>query len=281
MHKDTHHKQSSHSKKCFPGCKVTATVVALLLIACGASYYFFKKSNSDKPATLDKSQSVSNVGDVENVIAKWIEANPEAIIKSVSSMQQKAMKEYEEKMKDKQKNISGQKDKLTDKDSPRYSPSSYDVTVVEFFDYNCGYCKKAEPTIEEVIKEDSKVRVIFKELPILGESSIELAHVALAVHLVDPKAYFKFHGELMRSSIRSKADALGLVKKLGINRAKVEHTLKTKKSKIDSIIEENKKLAESIGINGTPGFIVGEELIPGAVDAQALKQKIKVLRGGK
>jgi protein-disulfide isomerase len=260
-------------------------IVAVAVLGVAAYSYFGKKPDAAKndannsaenqaikPSGVDQDQRVKNVADVENVIAKWIEANPQAIINSVASMQRKAM---EEQAQSAQKNIGPKKDELfNDKNSPAYAPKGYDVTVVEFFDYNCGYCKKASPTIEDLIKSDRKVRVVYKEFPILGQTSEDMAAVALAVNIIDSASYRKFHNALMSGNVSGKADAVKLAGTVGINISKLEAALKDKKSQIIAIIEANRMLGGSIGIQGTPGFVVGEELIPGAIGLETLQQKI-------
>lgn len=225
---------------------------------------------------LDKDERVKKVADVEEVIAKWVEANPKAIIASVANMQKKAM---EDQVKEAQKNIGTKKDELFgDKNAPQYSPSGYDMTIVEFFDYSCGYCKKAQNTVEELLKSDAKLRIIYKELPILGQASEEMSTVALAVNIIDAKSYKKFHDAMMKSNERGKAAAIKTAKSIGISESKLNEVLKNDKDKIAAMIQENRMLASSIGINGTPGFIIGEELIPGAFELQAFKDKIAAAR---
>ena len=229
-----------------------------------------------KSSGLDADEKVKDVADVEKVIAKWIEANPEAIIKSVSTMQQKAM---EARMKDAQKNISVKKDELfKDKNSPQHAPSGYNVTVVEFFDYNCGYCKKAQATVEELLKEDKKVRIVYKEFPILGQPSAEMAQIAIAVNMISPSSYKKFHDTLMQSHEKGKDAAMKVAQSIGINMSKLEAVLKDDKSKIEGVIQSNIALGSAIGVTGTPGFVIGEELIPGALELSAFKEKIADVR---
>ena len=266
--------------------------LAVILVIGGA--YSFGKVKSDsgeskendeagkeaeaevKPSGLDLDEKVKNVEDVEKVIAKWIEANPRAIINSVTNMQKQ---ESEKQMKDAQKNIGTKKSELfEDKNSPAVAPSGYDVTIVEFFDYACGYCKKAQSTVEALLNSDKKVRIIFKEFPILGQPSTEISTVAVAVHLSEPASYKKFHDALMKSNEKGKAGALKVAKSAGINVAKLEEFLSKNKDKISGIIQENLKLGSAIGVNGTPGFVIGEELIPGAVELDSLKQKIAAIR---
>ncbi len=220
---------------------------------------------------LDGDDEVDNVSDVEKVIAKWIEANPQAILQSVSNMQKKKM---EERMKDAQTNISASQDKLFDKNSAQFSRSGYDVTIVEFFDYNCGYCKKAQATIEQLLKEDKRIRIIYKDFPILGNSSAELAKVSVAVNLLKPSAYRDFHNALMTSSARDQNAAIQVAKSVGIDATALAKTIKEQEAKINEILQANIALCSSIGINGTPGFVIGEELIPGALDIQAFRERI-------
>lgn len=263
---------------------VIASSIAIISLLV---YFLTKKSNSNEEkkensaevvnaSGLDKDKKVNNVEGVEEVIAKWIEANPQAIINSVSNMQKKAM---EEQMKNAQKNIGEKKDELfADKKSPQYAPSGYDVTVVEFYDYACGYCKKAQSSVEELLKEDKKVRIIYRDFPILGQPSKEMAEVSVAVNLIEPSSFKKFHDALMTSNEKGKDGALKIAKNVGINISKLESALSKDKSKIEKLLEENINLGSSIGINGTPGFVIGEELIPGALDVKALKEKISAVR---
>lgn len=276
--------------------KPIIVIIAILLLVGGTYTLLGKKSDSvqpeaaaenaapeapkveAQPSGLDRDMKIEKVEDVEKVIAKWVEANPQAIIQAVANMQKKAM---EDQMKNAQKNIGDKKSELFDKKSPQYSPSGYNVTVVEFFDYSCGYCKKAQATVEELIKEDKKVRVIYKEFPILGQPSHEMAVVAIAVNLINPSSYKKFHDAMMRSEERGKDAAIKVAQSVGIDAAKLESTLQKDKDKIEGIIQANLALGTSIGINGTPGFVIGEELVPGALELAALKEKIAAARKGK
>ena len=269
-------------------------VISSIIIAsiAGVAYFSYIKKNEQndgekKEATaetanevkstgLDPDKDVSDVKDVEEVVAKWIEANPQAIINSVQNMQKKMM---EEQTKNAQKNI-GQKtsELFNDANSPQFAPEGYDVSVVEFYDYACGYCKKAQTTVDELLKSDSKVRVIYKDFPILGEPSQEMSRVSIAVNMIAPSSFRKFHDALMKTNERGKSAALKAAKSAGVDSKKLEETLKTKKSEIDKILQDNVALGSSIGINGTPAFVIGEELIPGAMEIASFKEKINALR---
>jgi protein-disulfide isomerase len=269
--------------------KPVIIVIAVLLVIGGAYTMLGGKKNADDKAAQEAPKAeINSTGldieietseDVEKVIAKWVELNPKAIIEAVANMQKKAM---EDQMKNAQQNIGSKKDELfSDKNSPQYAPSGYDVTIVEFFDYNCGYCKKAQSTVEELLKSDKKVRVIYKEFPILGQPSHEASTVAIAVQMIDPTAYKKFHDAMMKSNERGKDAAIKIAKSVGVNSSKLESTLSGSKDKIEEVIKANLALGGSIGVNGTPGFVIGEELIPGALELPALKEKVAAVRKAK
>lgn len=274
-----------------------ALILLAVLLLVGTIYTFSKKNddvktaqnNEEKPLSiedqmkvinptgLDLDEDVDNVGDVEKVIAKWIETNPQAILNAFANMEKKMRAEQEQNA---QKNIGSKKDELfNDPSSPTHSPKDYDVTVVEFFDYTCGYCKLAHDVIDKLTKSDKKVRIIYKEFPIMGPASEELSIVSLAVNMTDPAAYGKFHAALMKSkTVRTKEAAINLAKSLGINKSKLEKTIKTQRDKIDEIISNNRTLGQTIGIRGTPGFVIEEELVPGFIDFDAMKAKVSAAR---
>jgi protein-disulfide isomerase len=150
-----------------------------------------------------------------------------------------------------------------------------DVTVVEFFDYRCGYCKRASGTVAQLQKDDLKVRVVSKDFPILGDESVFAAKAALAArsqgkHHALQEALFAAKGEL------NAANVLKLASQIGLNTKKLATDMKN--PELDSIIERNRALAKELGINGTPAFILGNELMPGAVELEPLKEAVSRAR---
>lgn len=247
-------------------------ILLAIIVVIGGVYHFF----GDKEGTsLNKNAAVNNVGDVEEVIAQWIDENPEKILLSIQKMQAKANKN---KLANASENIAKNKDKIFDDKSPQFAPKKYDVTIVEFFDYNCGYCKKARDNVDKLLKEDKKVRVIFKEYPILGPQSIEMSTIALAVQINYPKSYFKFHNALMKSKERGKDGAYKIAKSLGLSVRKLKNTVARDAEKIAKMISENHEVGKEVGVTGTPGFIIGDELLPGAYPLDVMKEKIASVR---
>ena len=153
------------------------------------------------------------------------------------------------------------------------------VTMVEFFDYNCGYCKRALSDMLDLIKTDSNLRFVLKEFPVLGEGSVEAARVAVAVRMQDStgKKYLEFHQKLLGGrGPADKARALAAAKEVGFDMARIERDMGSDEAK--KTIEENMKLAELLGVNGTPSYVVGEEVVVGAVGIDALREKINAER---
>ena len=158
-----------------------------------------------------------------------------------------------------------------------------DVTVVEFFDYNCGYCKRAMADMLDLMKNDSKIKFVLKEFPVLGEGSVQAAQVAAAVRMQDKtggKKYLEFHQKLL--SGRGPADktrALAVAKEVGLDVARIEKDIAG--DEVKATLEESFKLAEALGLNGTPSYVVGTDVVIGAVGANTLKEKINSARCGK
>jgi len=157
-----------------------------------------------------------------------------------------------------------------------------DVTFVEFFDYNCGYCKRAMTDMLELLKDDPKLKVVLKEFPVLGPASIEAAQVAVAVRMQDPtgKKYLDFHQKLLSGrGSADKARALAAAKDAGLDVARLEKDIAS--PEVRATIEENFKLAEAMGMNGTPSYVIGKQVVVGAVGLDTLRQKINTARCGK
>ena len=156
-----------------------------------------------------------------------------------------------------------------------------DVTLVEFFDYNCGYCKRAMTDMLDLIKGDGKLKVVLKEFPVLGEGSVQAAQVAVAVRMQDAggKKYLEFHQKLLGGRGQAdKARALAVAKEVGLDMKRLEKDMASEEVK--TTLAESFKLAEALKINGTPSYVVGNDVIVGAVGLPALKEKINTARCG-
>ena len=156
------------------------------------------------------------------------------------------------------------------------------VTFVEFFDYNCGYCKRAMLDMFALMKEDPKLKVVLKEFPVLGPGSVEAAQVAIAVNMQDKtgKKYQQFHEKLMGGRGQAnKALALAVAKEIGMNMAQIEKDMAS--PEVKETLQESFKLAEALGMNGTPSYVIGDSVVVGAVGLEALREKVNTTRCGK
>lgn len=151
-----------------------------------------------------------------------------------------------------------------------------DVTLVEMFDYNCGYCRQSLPDIAALLDEDKNLRIVLKEFPILSQGSIEAARVAVQVAETDVD-YWSFHQTLFTSRGQvDKAAALKAAGDLGLNPITLEMGMAT--PKVDAVLQASYKIADRLKITGTPTFIIGEEVIPGAIGLDGLKERIANMR---
>jgi len=216
-------------------------------------------------------------GEIERIIRDYLLQHPEVL--------QDAMAEFEKK----QAVAEAEKNKVTVKEnadlifsSPRQvtlgNPQG-DVTMVEFFDYNCGYCKRAMSDMLALLKNDAKLKVVLKEFPVLGPGSVEAAQVAAAVRMQDRtgKKYLEFHQKLLGG--RGQADrarALAVAKEVGVDMARLDKDMAS--DEIHASIQESMRLADKLGLNGTPSYVVGPNVVIGAVGLDTLKEKIEAAR---
>jgi protein-disulfide isomerase len=215
--------------------------------------------------------------ELQSIIREYLVQHPEVLQEAMAELEKRQVAAEAEKTKAAVKNNA-----QTLFDSSRQvvvGNAQGDVTLVEFFDYNCGYCKRALTDLTDLMKDDSKLRVVLKEFPVLGPGSQEAAQVAIAARMQDKsgKKYFDFHQRLL--SGRGQADrvrALAAAKEAGFDMAKLERDMAS--PEVKATIEENMKLAEQLGLNGTPSYVVGSDVVVGAVGLEALKGKVKTAR---
>ena len=202
-------------------------------------------------------------------IERYIRAHPEVIEQSLQAME--AKREADQKEHQKVALKAKQYELLHDPLSPVSGNPKGEVTVVEFYDYRCGFCKRAAPAVTELQKVDPRVRVVYKDFPILGEPSELAAKAALASYAQGK--HQAFHEALLESHVDvTKESILKIATKVGLDAKRLEADMADPKWK--GVIAKNRALARELGISGTPGFIVGNELVPGALDLNGLKELI-------
>lgn len=196
---------------------------------------------------------------IEKIIKDYLLNNPEVMMEIQNALEAKMETIQAEKLKVALKESAGEIFRRPN--APVAGNPSGDVTVVEFFDYNCGYCKRAFTDIAKLVDKDPKIKVVFKELPILSKGSEEASKVALAARMQGK--YWEVHRALLtlRGEVNEQT-ALKAVEKLGLDMAKLKKDMES--AEVKGEIETVRNLAQKMGIQGTPHFLVGDRAIPGA-----------------
>ncbi len=206
-----------------------------------------------------------NKNNIEIIIKDFLIKNP-GLIKST-------LDEYKISLENKKKQNAISL--LKEVDNPKISQKKADVTIYEFFDYNCGYCKSVVKTIMDIISEDKKINFVFVEFPILSQQSYFAAKAALASK--KQGLYNDFHLSLMNIKGRvNEEKVFSIANKIGldINQLKIDMN----NPEIEELLIKNRKIAKILGLNGTPAFIIGDIIYPGALDINNLKEIIKQFR---
>jgi len=228
---------------------------------------------SGAPSMAADALSNPQKDEVRKLVRDYLVQNPEVIREAIEALQAKEELESKNKL---QAAVQKNKDKIfsTADDTNLGNPKG-DVTLVEFFDYNCGYCKQMHPALMDAVKQDGKVRVIMKEFPILGASSVMAARAALAAR--KQKKYPEYHVALMahRGPLTEGA-IFQLAKDTGLDPKKLEADMKA--PEVEAIIAANHKLAAELKIEGTPALFVGDTFVNGAVDKTRLAELIASAR---
>src|SRR6202049_2364374 len=246
-----------------------------LLIAVGAAVLAIA-------ALPARAQSFSDPqrGEIERIVKDYLVAHPEVLQEVINELEKRQSDADAAKHREGVKQYS---------QALFYSPRQVtignrqgDVTLVEFFDYNCGYCKRALSDMLNLMKEDPKLRVVLKEFPVLGPGSVEAAQVAVAVRMQDPtgKKYLEFHQKLLGGRGQAhRARGLAAAKDARLDMARPDKGPYSEGVK--NTTEESLKLAESLGLNGTPSYVVGPNVVVGAIGLPGLKEKVNTARCGK
>lgn len=164
-----------------------------------------------------------------------------------------------------------------DKVAPMVNEKNYDVTIVEYTDYQCPFCRKVHPELKKLAAADKKVRIIYRDWPIFGDASAAAARVALASKYQGKHA--AVHDALMNTP-RPMSDAAikAAAIKAGVNWSRLEADMKAHQDEIDGLLQRNNEQAEALGLQGTPAFLIGNFLVPGGMDYRGLKDAVAEAR---
>ncbi|MBV8131254.1 MAG: DsbA family protein [Alphaproteobacteria bacterium] len=212
---------------------------------------------------------------IEGIIHDYLMQNPDVLIEALRAAEDKASRDADAKaalvLKDRRGEV------FDDPATPVGGNPQGDVTIVEFFDYRCPYCKQVQPVLQALLDQDHKLRFVYKEMPVLGAPSVTAAHAALAARLQGK--YEAFHTAMMATKGQITDDVVYQVAgSVGLDIERLKHDMAA--PEIDRAVKDNLALASALDIRGTPGFIIGEHIVPGAIDLDALKNLIADARKG-
>lgn len=253
-----------------PFCEIHIRTYISTLMFCGILGFLPGLTNAESPPTPPDPAFQQAV---EQVVEQYLRSHPEVIEQSLRILQ--AKRQTEERQRTRKVIATKQTELLNDPGSPASGNLDGDVTVVEFFDYRCGYCKRVAGTVTQLQQDDPNIRVVYKDYPILGEASELASRAALASKVQDK--HLAFHEALLASKQELTQDSIfSIASEVGLDTERLNTDMQA--PTIQAIIERNRKLARELGINGTPGFIVGTELAPGALGLKELKNLIRQVR---
>jgi protein-disulfide isomerase len=225
------------------------------------------------PTSAQDAQTLTESAKIEQIIHDYLLQHPEVVIEAVNKYQTQQAQAAAGRQA---KALVERRDELTkDPDAPVLGNPKGDVTLVEFFDYRCPYCKAVSTGLFDTIKSDGNVRLVMKEFPILGAESEYAAKAALAANRQGK--YGEFHQAMM--TFKGKVtidDVKRIASEVGVDTAKMESDMVA--PEIASMIQRNYDLAQALGITGTPSFVISDELIPGAISMEELKKRIAAAR---
>lgn len=221
-------------------------------------------------ATGAKTFSDADKAAIEDIIRDYLTTkHPEVLMEAMKELQRRDQASAESKSKEAVTNF---KDKIfNDPDTPVGGNPKGDVVMVEFFDYQCGYCKMSEESIQKVLKEDGHVRFLYKEFPILGPMSVTATKASLAS--VRQNKYVKFHDALIAKKDHLTEDMIyQTAKDVGLDVDKLKKDMADETTA--KMVDANLKLGSDVGVRGTPMFIIGNQIYPGALQYEQMKKAV-------
>ena len=209
----------------------------------------------------------------EAIIREYLLKNPQVLRDALAAME-RYERDQEDKVRSDALAIHGA-GLFSGKSSAVLGNPNGDVTLVEFFDYNCGYCKRSLGDMENLLRTDPGLRLVLKEFPVLGRGSVEAAQIS--AQLIGHPRFAEFHLKLLgdKNPVDKKA-ALAVANSLGMDTRALEAGMTERSSR--EVIEESLRVADALNLNGTPTYVIGNEVVVGAVGIAALRQKIAAVR---
>lgn len=251
-------------------------LIVAMIVLLGAALLFFSDVGRFGPPRLANAQSKMPQDEFERRIRAYLLDHPEVVAEALQRLEERERAAQASAAKSVLKARADEV--LRDPDSPVGGNPEGDVTLVEFFDYNCPYCRQVAPYMAKAEASDPKLRIVYKEFPILGASSTFAAKAALAAHRQGK--YVAFHRALMEAKgTLTESGVLDVAGRVGLDVVKLKTDIADRK--IQAAIDRNLALARALNINGTPGFVIGEQIVGGAIDLATMERLIGETRGKK
>ena len=216
-------------------------------------------------------ENTLNREQVNSMIREFLLENPEILIEMQQVLENRRQEELAENQR---KTLAERKDEIIG--SPfqiEFGNPDAKTTIVEFFDYNCGFCQRAISDMQQILNDNDDVRFVLRDYPVLGEGSFEASRVGLAISKIAPEKLQKFHLDLLSlEGVKNGERALELAESMGIDREKILAEMEN--PEIFEEIRHVYELADGLGITGTPSYIAGDQVIFGAVGHEQLQAAI-------
>ncbi|HYU13136.1 MAG TPA: DsbA family protein [Stellaceae bacterium] len=210
---------------------------------------------------------------IEAIIRDYLANHPEILLDALQAAEDKLKSDSRDKAA--QALSARRREVLEDPESPVGGNPKGDVSLVEFFDYRCPYCKQVEPALEALLSQDKQLRFVYKEFPVLGADSITASRAALAAR--KQGKYDVLHRALMGTKGQlDEATVMKVAQSAGLDSERLKRDMAA--PEIDRALKANVALAEALDIRGTPAFVIGDEIVPGAIDLGTLKALIAAAR---
>jgi protein-disulfide isomerase len=256
---------------------IVATLVSTISIAGG--YFAGRAGRSEVvigagPGSVVTAPFKQETAEIEAIVRNYLLKNPEIINEVQTALETK--KETESKSTQTAFLSKAGPELFNSKNDAIIGNPQGDVTVVEFFDYNCGYCRKALSDMDALVKSDPKVRFVLKELPILGPDSVKAHIVSQAFRKLMPEKYAEFHRTLLQSGHADEASAIAIAASMGVDEAKLKASMQL--AEIGVLFDQNNQMAQGLNITGTPSYVIKDTVIPGALGFEVLSQSVANVR---
>jgi protein-disulfide isomerase len=245
------------------------------VLALGAALALAAPMASAQDSVATETADTLDQAEIEAIIRAYLLEHPEVVVEALQAFEAKRAAAEQARSREV---ITALLDQLNDNPlSPVGGNPDGDVTIVEFFDYNCPYCKQEAPAIAELLESDGEIRFVYKEWPILSPESEVAARAALAAWQQDEAAYVRFHDAMMAH--RGKLDrdtVMAIAASEGLNIERLAEDMES--GPVEAELEHVRNLANQIGINGTPAYVIDGELVPGAVGIEELRKMVAAAR---